>query len=291
VLLAGVALDELLGDPQRWHPVAGFGRASLALERRLWQPRRVAGALHCALLVGLSSAAVAAAARRHRALIETVTLWAVLGGRSLRREALQLAALLEAGDLAGARLRAAALVGRDPRELDESELARAAVESVAENTSDAVLASLLWFALGGAPAAAGHRAANTLDATVGHRSERYREFGWAAARLDDALNWLPARLTALLVVAVGGRPLETLRVVRRDGASHPSPNAGRAEAAFAGALGVRLGGSNSYGGQIEQRPFLGDGDTPDVIDIARAVKLSRRVELAALLVCAAGTRR
>jgi adenosylcobinamide-phosphate synthase len=291
VLLAGVVLDELLGDPARWHPVAGFGRVSLALEQRLWRPGRLAGAVHTAALVGLVAGAVAAATRRHRVLAGTATIWAVLGGRSLRREALRLAALLESGDLEGARGRAPALVGRDPSQLDEAELARAAVESVAENTADAVVASLLWFAFGGPPAAAAHRAANTLDAMVGHRSDRYREFGWAAARFDDAVNWMPARLTALLTIAVGGRARETWRVVRTDGGSHPSPNAGRVEAAFAGALGLRLGGSNNYGGRIEQRPFLGDGRPTVVGDIARAVTLSRRVELAALVLCAVAARR
>ena len=291
MLLAGTALDELLGDPARWHPVAGFGRTSLALERRLWHPSRAAGVVHSALLVTLATGLVAAATRRHRMLAETATMWSVLGGRSLRREAMRLAGLLEAGDLEGARARAPALFGRDPRQLDEPELARAAVESVAENTADAVVASLLWFALGGAPAAAAHRAANTLDAMVGHRSERYRQFGWGAARLDDALNWLPARLTALLTVAVGGRPREAWWVVRTDGGSHPSPNAGLAEAAFAGSLGLRLGGANRYGDRIEQRPFLGNGRPAQAADIARAVTLSWRVELAALLVCAAGARR
>ncbi len=246
--------------------------------------------MYCALLVGGAGAA-------GRLLPRPFVVWAVLGGRSLRREALRLAALLEAGDLAGARALAPALVGRDPSELDAGELARAVVESVAENTSDAVVASAFWFAAGGAPAAAAHRAANTLDAMVGHRSERYREFGWAAARLDDAVNWLPARLTALLAVAaaptVGGSPQTALRTLRRDGGAHPSPNAGRAEAAFAGALGVRLGGANRYGGRLEQRPFLGDGRPPGVGDIARAVKLSRVVEWSALVLCAivAGRRR
>jgi adenosylcobinamide-phosphate synthase len=214
----------------------------------------------------------------------------VLGGRSLRREALRLAALLEGGDLAGARALAPALVGRDPSELDAGELARAVVESVAENTSDAVVASAFWFAAGGAPAATAHRAANTLDAMVGHRSERYREFGWAAARLDDAVNWIPARLTALLAAvaapAVGGSPRDALRVLGRDGGAHPSPNAGRAEAAFAGALGVRLGGTNRYGSRVEQRPFLGDGRPADVADIARAVRLSQIVESSAVALCA-----
>jgi adenosylcobinamide-phosphate synthase len=239
--------------------------------------------VYCALLVG--GAGVAG-----RLVPAPLAVWTVLGGRSLRREALGLASQLEANDLAGARAHASALVGRDPRELDSAELARAAVESVAENTSDAIVASAFWFALGGAPAAAAHRAANTLDAMVGYRSERYRDFGWAAARVDDAVNWLPARLTALLAVAaapaVGGSVPAALRVLHRDGGAHPSPNAGRVEAAFAGALDVRLGGANRYGGRLEQRPYLGGGRPPGLEDVARAVRLSRIVEWAALALCA-----
>ncbi|HZC40474.1 MAG TPA: cobalamin biosynthesis protein, partial [Streptosporangiaceae bacterium] len=174
---------------------------------------------------------------------------------------------------------------RDPAGLGASELARAAVESVAENTCDAVVAPLAWGAACGLPGLLGYRAVNTLDAMVGHHTPRYERFGWAAARLDDAANLVPARLTALLAVALapvaGGNALRALRTLRRDGASHPSPNAGRCEAAFAGALGVRLGGTNLYQGRAEQRGTLGDGRPATAADIRRAVRLSRLTGAAA----------
>lgn len=211
--------------------------------------------------------------------------WAVLGGTTLRREATGIAQALERGELEAARRRLPNLVGRDPSALDEAELARAVVESVAENTSDAVVAPLLWGAVAGVPGLLGYRAVNTLDAMVGHRSPHYARFGWGAARLDDAANLAPARLTAALTVAAaplaGGSPARAWRVWRRDGHHHPSPNAGHCEAAMAGALGLRLGGSNVYHGQRESRPVLGEGAAPVVADIRRATRLSAAVSLAA----------
>jgi adenosylcobinamide-phosphate synthase len=202
--------------------------------------------------------------------------------------------MLEAGDLAGARRHVPVLVGRDPRPLDAAGLARAGVESLAENTADAVVGPLLWGALAGAGGAAGYRAANTLDAMVGHRSERFERFGWAAARLDDALTWPAARLaaglTCLLAPAVGGRPAAAWRALRRDGGTHPSPNAGRLEAAFAGALGVRLGGPTVYDGRVEERPGLGDGPTPRAGDVRRAARLCGLVGAASALLLAGAAR-
>jgi adenosylcobinamide-phosphate synthase len=209
----------------------------------------------------------------------------VLGGTSLAREGKAMEASLEAGDLEAARARLPHLCGRDPAALDAKELTRATVESIAENTSDAAVAPLFWGAVLGVPGLLAYRAVNTLDAMVGHRSPRYERFGWAAARLDDVANWLPARLTAALTVAcapvAGGSAAGALRIWRRDGAAHPSPNAGRCEASMAGALGVRLGGRNIYGNRVEERPALGDGPRPATADIARAVRLSRAVWLAA----------
>ncbi|BCB81939.1 cobalamin biosynthesis protein [Phytohabitans flavus] len=291
-MLAGFAVDALVGDPRRFHPVAGFGRAATALERRLYRPNRAAGAVFAAAAVGVPVAAAVAASvatRRRpvaRAALVAVGTWTVLGGRTLRREAGYMAGALERADLPAARGRLSHLCGRDPSALDESELARATVESVAENTSDAVVAPLFWGAIAGLPGLVGYRAANTLDAMVGHRSTRYARFGTAAARLDDLLNLVPSRLTAALTVVaapvVNGERAETLRVWRRDGADHPSPNAGHCESAMAGALGVRLGGRNVYFGRSEVRPFLGDGPRPVALHIRRAARLSGTVSVAAL---------
>jgi adenosylcobinamide-phosphate synthase len=210
-----------------------------------------------------------------------------VAGRALGDAATTVGAALERDDLTGARQALTALVARDPRGLEEKEIARAVVESVAENSADAIVASALWAAAAGAPGVLVHRAANTLDAMVGYRNERYGRFGWAAARADDVLAWPAARITALLVALVRpARALDVWRTVRRDAPDHPSPNAGVAEAAFAAALGLRLGGTNRYGDQVEVRPNLGDGRPPEPKDIARAVRLSRdaTVALAVMLV-------
>jgi adenosylcobinamide-phosphate synthase len=187
----------------------------------------------------------------------------------------------------GARRLAPTLVGRDPSGLDGSELCRAALESVAENTADAVVGPLLWGVLAGPAGVAAYRAANTLDAMVGHHSPRYERFGWAAARLDDLLTWPAARLSAglacVLAPLVGGDGGRAWGTLVRDGGAHPSPNAGRLEAAFAGALGVRLGGSNRYGDRVEQRPTLGSGPRPGPDDVDRAVQLSVLVGAAAAI--------
>jgi adenosylcobinamide-phosphate synthase len=296
-LLGGWAADLVAGDPQRWHPVAGFGRLALAIERRAYAPSRARGALFAGALVGAAAAAGELFARAaHRAGLGrgaalAALTWAALGGRSLAREAQRIAERVERDDLDGARAALPALAGRDPAALDAPGIARAAVESVAENTSDAVLGALLWGALAGPAGVAAYRAANTLDAMVGHRSERYAAFGWAAARLDDLLGWLPARagvaLTGLCAPLAGGSPRGAWTVARRDGARHPSPNAGRMEAAFAGALGVRLGGPLAYGGRVELRPVLGaDGRAPGAEDVRRAARLSLAVGAAAALACA-----
>jgi adenosylcobinamide-phosphate synthase len=276
--------------------VAGYGKLAAALERRTYAPTRAAGAVHASAAIGLPILAAAAAslATRHRpvvraALVATTT-WAVLGGRSLRAEARALADSLSSRDLIEARRRLPNLAGRDPSTLDESELARATVESVAENTSDAVVAPLFWGSVAGLPGLVGYRAVNTLDAMVGHRNDRYARFGTAAARADDIANLVPSRLTAALTVAVapvvGGRPGRTAWVWFRDGNQHPSPNAGQCEAAMAGALGIRLGGINVYFGQTEARPRLGDGRPPVAGDIHRAARLSAAVGGGALLLAA-----
>ncbi len=295
-IAAGYVADLLFGDPRHGHPVALFGSGAAALEKLTYADARRAGALHAwALLGALGALGVAvdrAAGRRGPAWTAVTTAAATfvaLGGTSLSRTGDQMAGLLDAGDVEGARRLLPSLCGRDPAALDSAGLARAALESVAENTSDAHVAPMLWAAAGGVPAVLVYRGANTLDAMIGNRSPRYARFGWAAARFDDAANFVAARVTALLVAAcapvVGGSPADALRAWRRDAARHPSPNAGVVEAAFAGALGVRLGGPTQYAHELEIRPTLGDGRTPEVADLARAVRLSRIVQAAVVAVC------
>ncbi|HKF34849.1 MAG TPA: cobalamin biosynthesis protein [Jatrophihabitantaceae bacterium] len=288
-LLIGTALDALVPDPRRGHPVAVFGSAAGALERRWYADSRMRGVVFTAACAG---AAVALGAALPDTTLTTVAAtWAVLGGRSLRREAGRVRQLLDQGDLDAARQQVTHLVGRDPESLDADGIARATVESVAENTSDAIVAPLFWGAIAGVPGLLGYRAINTLDAMVGHRSPRYGNFGWAAARLDDVVNLVPARLAAALVAVASGHPGQTLRIAVRDGHRHPSPNAGYAEAAYAGGLGLRLGGRNVYAGRVEHRPELGDGTPPGYDDIPRATRLCAAVTVAAALTAAAIARR
>ena len=270
------------------HPVAVLGRALGAIEARTYAGDRRAGVVHAA--AGLALGAAAGRAVRSTAVVTAVCA----GGRMLGDVATAVGARLAAGDLDGARAELPALVGRDPSVLDAAGIARAVVESVAENTVDAVVAPALWAAVGGAAGAGAHKAASTLDSMVGHRTARYERFGWASARLDDVMAWVPARLTAGLVAAVRpARAGAVLTAVRRDAPAHPSPNAGVAEAAFAAALGGGLGGETDYGDHVEQRPLLGDGPPPGPDDVGRAVRLSADVTwaLAAALAAAAATTR
>jgi adenosylcobinamide-phosphate synthase len=283
---AGLLADRLVGEPPAAvHPVAAFGTAMRALEGRLWRDTRGSGVAYAATGV----VAGAAAGRLVRSTAWATTL--ATAGRALWGTAAAVAGALEADELDRARTLLPALVGRDTARLDAKEVARAAVESVAENTVDAVVAPALWGAVAGAPGALGYRAANTLDSMVGHRHPRYARFGWASARVDDAAGWVPARVTAALVAAVRPRLAARVReAVRRDAPGHPSPNAGVAEAAFAAALGLRLGGPSAYEGRVELRPSLGTGRPPETADIARAVRLSSDVGLAlAAVLGAAGT--
>ncbi len=287
-LLTGYAADLVLGDPEHLHPVAGFGRAAAAAERAAYAPSRLRGAMVTLGLVGATAGLAELLARRTSRWVALATIsWAALGGRSLRREADAVAGHVGHGEIEQARERLRSLCGRDATKLDATELCAAAIESLAENTSDAVVGAIVWGTVAGPAGVAAYRAANTLDAMFGHRSERYLEFGWAPARLDDALNWPVARLSALLTCAmaplVGGSPSAALAVWRRDGPAHPSPNAGRIEAAFAGALGLRLGGALVYAGVAEMRPDLGDGRPPTVDDVARAGRLSLAVSTAAAM--------
>lgn len=302
-VLAGYLVDRALGDPRRGHPVAAFGTAAAALENLTYRESRAAGAVHVGALIGslgLLGAAAQRAAGRGRPgsiAVTAAATWVCLGGTSLARTGLAMSELLERDDVEGARALLPSLCGRDPASLDGAGLTRASLESVAENTSDAQVAPLLFAAAGGVPAVLAYRGINTLDAMVGYRSQRYLRFGWAAAKLDDVANYLAARVTASLAVAlaplVGGSPSGAVRAWRRDAGRHPSPNAGAVEAAFAGALGVRLGGPTQYRHELQIRPTLGDGREPTVADLRRAVTLSSLVQAGAVLVAGllAGYRR
>lgn len=281
-LLADAALGE---PPARLHPTVWMGHAAAAFDRlghraRSRNGRRLAG-LAAALAVPAASCALTAALLRPiprplRFPAEAAVVSLALSMRALAAGALAVEAALERGDLASARARAGEIVGRDTGHLSEGELARAAVESVAENASDGVVAPMLFAALWGAPGAMAYRAVNTLDSMLGYRRGVYEDLGIAPARLDDLANLVPARLTALAVAATSGHPLRTLRAVRRYGALHPSPNAGRAEAAFAGALHISLGGDSYYGGELRAGERIGAGPAAATGDIRRSVALMRR---------------
>ena len=292
----GLVADSVFADPARFHPVAGVGTLAIRVETAIYQPQRRRGLLQLAgISLPLTAAAVMAERRIQsswgRMLLTGALTWAALGGRSLRREADLLADRLAAGDLVGARERIPHLVGRDPSLLDGPGMARAAIESVAENTADAAVGALFWGAVAGPAGVVAYRIVNTLDAMVGHHSERYERFGFPAARLDDLAGFLPARLTAALTVSLaplsGGTRGQAGRIWRRDAAAHPSPNAGPCEAAFAGALGIRLGGPTVYAYGPSLRPWLGDGPDPTAADVRRAARLSRNVTLVAGLLCVA----
>lgn len=269
--------DAIFADPQRGHPVAVFGSAVARAEKRVYADRRAVGAVFAVGAIA-AAAGLGVLARRAGAFGTTAATFTSLGGTSLCRVGDDIADALDAGDIGEARRLVSGLVGRDPNLLDESGICRAAVESIAENTSDAAVAPLVWGAIAGPAGLLGYRAANTLDAMIGYRSDRYRNFGWAAARIDDAANLVPARLTALVVALVAGEPETVLQTVRRDAGKHPSPNAGVVEAAFAGALGIELGGRTVYSHGVEERPRLGNGRAPTAADLRAAAALSRKVQ-------------
>jgi adenosylcobinamide-phosphate synthase len=308
-LFIASALDAIGGDP-RWlpHPVRVMGRFITWLDHQvrmlcrsgtslrlagiclaggfpimtyclgaivIEEAERVAGWLGSALSIGLASTTLAA--------------------RDLWDHVCAVDDPLQAGDLHTARQAVALIVGRDTAELSESEVARATVETIAESTADGVIAPLLYLAIGGAPLALAYKAVNTLDSMIGHRDERYADFGWASARLDDLANWIPARISAVLLIVGAGlttgqldRILNGWRMLRRDGGMHPSPNSGRPEAAMAGILGVRLGGTNFYDGIAQDRPVLGqEGRSAETDDIMLAAKSMVAASVLAVFLAAA----
>lgn len=291
--VAGVALDALLGEPRRWHPLVGFGNVAQRLEQRFnfaghgWRSHGVTAWL-MAVVPPVLILTLLSWLPLIGGVVEVLVLYWALGLRSLGEHLLPVAQALRAGDLERARERVGRLVSRHTEALDGTGVAKAATESALENGSDAVFAALFWFVVGGVPGVVMYRLANTLDAMWGYRNERFERFGWAAARIDDVLNLVPARLVAL-TYAVLGKTRLAWRCWRQQGRLWDSPNAGPVMAAGAGALGVELGGPAMYHGEVHHRPVLGEGPVADASSIENAWGLVQRgVWLWLLIICVGG---
>jgi len=295
-MLAALAIDSALGWPASLfnrigHPVTWVGKLISWLDTRAncGSParRRLAGLGAALLVIGLSAALGGAAqallpAGWGGALLAGILAWPLVAARSLHEHVAAVAAPLARGDLTGARAAVAMIVGRDPERLDAAGVARAALESLAENTSDGIIAPLFWGALLGLPGIAAYKAINTLDSMIGHRTPRHEAFGWASARIDDLANLIPARLTGLLFACVCPRPGGALACMWQDASRHRSPNAGWPEAAMAGALGLRLSGPRVYASRVANEPWVNaQGADPDAPAMRRALALYRRSMLAA----------
>jgi len=306
VIACASPIDLLVGWPpalfrRLGHPVTWLGRAIAWAEPRANRrqlpsnARRRAGTRVALGIVALATApAITVTALLPEGwlgiALTGLLAWPLVAARSLYAHVVDVARPLSEDNLPAARRAVAQIVGRDPARLDHHGVARAALESLAENTSDGVTAPLFWGVLFGLPGIAAYKAVNTLDSMIGHRSERYEDFGRFAARLDDAVNWVPARLTAMLFAVLSAVPRRSWRVVRRDARHHRSPNAGWPEAAMAGALGIRLSGPRVYGDRIVDEPWVhGSAPDPTAADLARGVRLYLRAigGLLVLLVCAA----
>jgi adenosylcobinamide-phosphate synthase len=299
-MAVAMGVDAVLGWPDGLfarvgHPVSWLGRLIGSLDAR-WNrttdapwTRRAAGIVAALVVIALASGlalAVQAAMPQgwSRLVLLGILAWPFVALRSLHDHVGAVARPLRSGDLAAARSAVSMIVGRDPANLDEAAIARAAIESLAENTSDGIVAPLFWGALFGLPGIVGYKAVNTLDSMIGHRTERHALFGWAAARIDDVANLVPARLTGLLFALVSAHPLDATSCMIKDARRHRSPNAGWPEAAMAGALGVRLCGPRVYHGERADEPWLnGAARDPIADDIARGLKLYSRA-----MVCLAG---
>lgn len=282
IMLAAVLLDAWLGEPRRWHPLIGFGQLARRCEQRYYGDARLRGVLAWCLAVVPVVALIASVNWSFawvspwlHAAFGAIVLYAAMGARSLAEHAQPVARALREGDLPAARLAVSRMVSRDTAALDDTRVAAAATESVLENGVDAIFGALFWFVLLGAPGAVLYRLANTLDAMWGYRTPRYERFGWAAARIDDVLNYVPARLTAVSY-ALCGHATRAWHCWRTQAPHWDSPNAGPVMAAGAGALGVRLGGAAPYHGVMEERPHLGEGETPTAASIDAAILLVRR---------------
>ncbi|WP_068304795.1 adenosylcobinamide-phosphate synthase CbiB [Pararhodobacter sp. CCB-MM2] len=288
-MLIAMGIDALIGWPDALyrrigHPVTWLGALISGLEGRLNRGanRRAKGVL-AALVVILTAGGTAAAITALLPggwigiVVTGVLAWPLVAIRSMHQHVAAVAEPLIRGDLAGARYAVSMIVGRDPSQLDQAGVARAAVESLAENTSDGIVAPLFWGVVAGLPGIAAYKAINTLDSMIGHRNERYEQFGWASARIDDLVNLAPARLTGVLFALVSARPIVALRTMMRDAGQHRSPNAGWPEAAMAGSLWIRLSGPRVYGDRVAQEPWVNGGaPDPQPQDLARALALYRR---------------
>ena len=295
-MVVAMAVDALLGWPS-WlfarigHPVTWLGRLIGAVDtgwNRDCDPpalRRAAGVAGALVVIAISVAVgwvlqVLLPTGWIQIVLIGILAWPLVASRSLHDHVAAVAHPLMAGDIAAAREAVSRIVGRDPAALDEAGIARAAIESLAENASDGIVAPVFWGALFGLPGILGYKAINTLDSMIGHRSERHEAFGWAAARIDDVANFIPARLTGFLFVLLAPRRSEALSCMTRDARRHRSPNAGWPEAAMAGALGVRLSGPRIYHGSVTDEPWLNEGARdPRAADIGEALTVYRRAML------------
>ena len=285
-ILLGLLIDHLVGEPRRWHPLVGFGKVASKLEKIANPNSEIAGKspgfICWALMVLIPVCAVALLVGQLSGLalivINCLVVYFVVGLKSLAEHGRRVAEPLLVGDLQGAREQIAMMVSRDTANLNEQQVASATCESVLENGSDAIFAALFWFLVLGAPGAMLYRGANTLDAMWGYKTDRYCHFGWAAARIDDVLNWLPARLTALSYALMGNFS-HGLDCARRQGGLTHSPNAGYVMAAGAGALNITMGGAAIYGGEEHQRPVFGAGPLAEAADIERAIILVQRTSV------------
>ena len=285
-LVLGLLIDHFVGEAKRWHPLVGFGDAASTLEKAANPSSDTEGKLRglfCwALMVLIPVMAMCLIVSQLSGLallvVNALVVYFVVGLKSLAEHGRNVAVPLLAGDLPAARQLIAMMVSRDTDMLTQQQVASAACESVLENGSDAIFAALFWFCLLGAPGAILYRGANTLDAMWGYKTDRYRSFGWAAARIDDVLNWLPARLTALSYSLLGNFS-SGLKCARQQGGLTDSPNAGYVMAAGAGALGISMGGGAIYHGEEHQRPIFGVGRVAEAIDIERAIALVQRASV------------
>ncbi len=300
-MLVALAIDAAIGWPDRLyrrigHPVTWIGALIDKMDRawnspeRTTRKRRILGTAAAGLVIGIVGAGAALLqmilpAGWPGVLATGVLAWPFIALRSLHQHVLAVARPLAAGDLTAARAEVAMIVGREPSLLDQAGVARAATESLAENASDGIVAPVFWGVVAGLPGIAAYKAINTLDSMIGHRTPRHAAFGWSAARLDDLVNLIPARLTGLLLALAGGRPVAALACMMRDARRHRSPNAGWPEAAMAGALGIRLSGPRVYADRVAEEPWInGDAPDPDATALERALACYRR----AMLLMAAG---